>query len=132
MTSRMEYRLDLPSSLNNMAQISLLLAIFTRELKTAFFLALSDESNLQIIATASNTAELSTFSRSLQPNVIVLEWDLPGKPMSELYPVLTQADFPPAIFIIGKPSSEHHIRDLAPDCDLFTDPEALIQALNAQ
>jgi DNA-binding NarL/FixJ family response regulator len=128
----LEYRLDLPKSAENMSQIRLLLAIFTRELKTAFFLALSDESNIQIRATASNTAELLTFNRSLQPNVIVLEWDLPGRPMTEVYPVLTQADSPPAILIIGKPSSEHHIRDMAPDCDLFTDPEDLIHALKAQ
>ncbi len=113
-----------------MPKIGLLLAIFTRELKTAFFLALSDESNIQIRATASNTAELLTFNRSLQPDVIVLEWDLPGRPMTEVYPVLTQADFPPAIFIIGKPSSEDCIRDLAPAGDLFTDPEKLINALN--
>jgi DNA-binding NarL/FixJ family response regulator len=115
-----------------MPKIGLLLAIFTREMKTAFFLALSDESDIQIKATASNTAELLTFNRSLQPNVIVLEWDLPGRPMTEVYPVLTQSDHPPAIFIIGKPSSEHHIRDVAPDCDLFSDPEDLIHELRAQ
>jgi DNA-binding NarL/FixJ family response regulator len=128
----MENRIDFPRSAENMAQFRLLLAIFTRELKTAFFLSLSDMLNIQIIATASNTAELLTFSRSLQPEVIVLEWELPGRPMTEVYPVLTQGDCPPAVFIIGKPSSEHHIRDLAPDCDLFTDPEALIHALKAQ
>jgi DNA-binding NarL/FixJ family response regulator len=119
-------------SAKNMPQIRLLLAIFTRELKTAFFLALSDKSNIQIKAMASNTAELVTFSRSLQPEVIVLEWDLPGRPMSEVYPVLTQADCPPAILIIGKPSSEHDIRLMAPVCDLFTDPEKLIEAIMAQ
>jgi DNA-binding NarL/FixJ family response regulator len=119
-------------SAENISKIRLLLAIFTRELKAAFFLALSDEPNVQIMATASNTAELLTFNRSLQPYVIVLEWELPGRPMSEVYPVLTQADHPPAIFIIGKPSSEHHIRDQAPDCDLFADPEKLIKAILAQ
>ena len=93
---------------------------------------MSDESNIQIVATASNTAELLTFTRSLQPNVIVLEWDLPGRPMTEVYPQLAQANCPPTILIIGKPSSEHHIRVLAPDSDLFADPEKLIQALKAQ
>jgi len=116
----------------NKQTVRLLLAIYTRELKTAFFLALSDESNIQIVATAANTAELLTYNRSLQPNAIVLEWDLPGRPMTEVYPVLTQADSLPDIFIIGKPSSEHHVRDLAPDCDLYTDPEKLINALNLQ
>jgi len=31
-----------------------------------------------------------------------------------------------------QPSSEDHILDLAPDCDLYTDPEKLINALNLQ
>jgi DNA-binding NarL/FixJ family response regulator len=110
----------------------LLLAIYTRELKTAFFLALSEVSNIQIVATAANTAELLTFNRSLRPNAIVLEWDLPGKPMTEVYPVLAQDDPPPSIFIVSKPSFEHHIRDLALDGDLYADPENLVQALKAQ
>jgi len=112
--------------------VRLLLAIYTRELKSAFFLAISDELRVQIVATASNTAELLTFNRSLQPNSIVLEWDLPGRPMTEVYPVLTQADTPPSIFVVGKPSSEQHIRELAPECELYADPEKLIQALRVQ
>ena len=116
----------------NKPTVRLLLAIYARELKTGFFIALSDESNIQIVATAANTAELLTYNRSLRPNAIVLEWDLPGKPMTEVYPVLTQAGSPPEIFIIGKPSSEHDIRLMAPICDLFTDPEKLIEAIVTQ
>ena len=116
----------------NKQTVRLLLAIYTRELKTAFFLALSDESKIQIVATAANSAELLTYNRSLRPDSIVLEWDLPGKSMTDVYPVLTQDDSPPSIFIIGKPSSEHHVRDLALDCDLYTDPEELVNALNLQ
>ena len=112
--------------------VHLLLAIFTRELKTAFFLALSDEPNIHIVATAANTAELLTYNRSLQPNAIVLEWELPGRPMSEAYSALNQAEDPPSIFIVGKPSSERHIRELAPECDLYADPEKLIHELKVQ
>lgn len=109
--------------------VRLLLAIYTRELKTAFFLALSDEPNTQIVATASNTAELLTYNRSLQPNAVVLEWDLPGRPMPDVYALLSEADSAPSIFIIGKPSAERQIRELAPECDLYADPEKLLHAL---
>ena len=114
------------------SSVRLLLAIYTRELKTAFFLALADEPNIQIIATAANTAELLTYNRSLQPNAILLEWDLPGRPMCEVYQVLTQAGDPPSIFIIGKPSSEEQIREVAPGCDLYAVPEKLINELKVQ
>jgi len=35
----------------------------------------------------------------------------------------------PSIFIVGKPLSEHHIQDMALECELYTDPEKLIHAL---
>jgi DNA-binding NarL/FixJ family response regulator len=120
------------NSVEDKLTIRLLLAVNTRELKTAFFLTLSDESNIQIVATAVNTAELLTYNRSLKPHGIVLEWDLAGRQMSEVYPVLIQDDPPPSIFIVGKPSSEPQIRGLVPDCDLYTDPENLVKALKAQ
>ena len=116
----------------NKTIIQLLLAIYSRELKKAFFLTLSEEPNIQIVATAANTTELLSYNRSLQPDAIVLEWDLPGRPMSEVYPGLNQTDAPPSLFIIGKPSSEHHIRELVPECDLYDDPEKLIHALKVQ
>ena len=109
----------------------LLLALVTRELKTAFFLTLSDEPNIKIVATASNTAELLTFNRSLQPNALVVEWELPGSSMTEVYPELKEAASPPSIFIIGKPSCEHDILEMALEGEFFVDPEDLIQTLRA-
>jgi DNA-binding NarL/FixJ family response regulator len=112
-------------------RLRLLLAIYTRELKTALFLALSERSALQIVASATNTAELLSYSRTFQPDAIALEWEMPGRPMADVLPTLTQACSSAEILIISRPSSRHQIPDLAPRAGVFDDPEELINALEA-
>ena len=112
-------------------KLRLLLAIYTRELKTAFFLALSGETEVQIVATATNTAELLSYSRTFQPDVIVLEWELPGGPMTDVFPTLTRTDPSARIFVISKPSSHRQIQDIASTTDMFDNPEDLINALES-
>ena len=111
--------------------LRLLLAIYTRELKTAFFLALSDQRTVQIVATATNTAELLSYTRAFQPDAIALEWEMPGRPMVDVLPTLTQACSPAEILIISRPSSRQQIRDVAPSVSVFDDPEELINTLEA-
>jgi len=109
------------------SKLRLLLAINTRELKTAFFLALSGQPDMQIVATATNTAELLSYSRTLLPDVTVLEWDLPGRPVVDVFPMLAQKE----VFVISKPSSHRQIQEFSPTTKIFTDPEKLIKALDA-
>ncbi len=112
-------------------KIRLLLAIYTRELKTAFFLALSNQPSMHIVATATNTAELLSYSRTFQPDAIALEWEMPGRPMADVLSALTQADFSTEILIISRPSSRQRIQDAAPTVNVFDDPEELINRLEA-
>ena len=86
---------------------------------------------MQIVAAAANTAELLSFSRTFLPDVIILEWELPGRRMAEVLPILTKSDPPTRIFAISKPSSHREIRTVASAVDTFGDPEELIQALHA-
>jgi DNA-binding NarL/FixJ family response regulator len=112
-------------------RLRLLLAIYTRELKTAFFLALSDQPSLQVVAAGTNTAELLTFGRTFQPDAIALEWELPGGPVAGFLPTLTQACSSAEILIISRPSSRQQIRDVAPYANVFDEPEELINTLEA-
>ncbi len=110
----------------------LLLALHTRELKTAFFLALSAEPEVQIVATAVNSAELLTYTRAFQPKIIVMEWELPGLPVSEVIPKLTATESGPKIFITGKPSSEPELQEFSKVENIFLidrSPEKFIKAL---
>ena len=112
-------------------RLRLLLAIYTRELKTAFYLALSDQPSLQVVASATNTAELLSYSRTFQPDAITLEWELPGRPVADFLPTLTQACSSAEILVISKPSSRQQIRDVAPCVSVFDEPEELIHTLEA-
>jgi DNA-binding NarL/FixJ family response regulator len=94
-------------------------------------LALSDRPSVQVVASATNTAELLSYSRTFQPDAIALEWELPGRPLADVLPTLTQADSPAEILIISKPSSRQQIRDVAPNVSVFDDPEELINTLEA-
>jgi len=110
-------------------KLRLLLAVYTRELKTAFYLALSDQPLVQIVASATNTAELLTYSRTFQPDAIALEWEMPGRPLADVLPPLTKACSSAEILIISRPSSRQQIRDVAPCVSVFDDPEELINTL---
>jgi DNA-binding NarL/FixJ family response regulator len=109
----------------------LLLAIYTRELKTAFFLALSEQPSVHVVASATNTAELLSYHRTFLPDAIALEWEMPGRPVKDLLPTLAQSDTPAKILIISRPSSCEQIRELAPNARVFDDPEELIDTLDA-
>lgn len=112
-------------------RLRLLLAVYTRELKTAFYLALSNQPAVQVVASATNTAELLSFNRTFRPEAIALEWEMPGRPVVDLLPMLAQADPPAEILVISRPSSREQIRDVAPDVRVFDDPEQLIHTLDA-
>ena len=92
--------------------IRLILAIHSRELKTALYLALSGEPQVQIVATAVNGAELHTYNRAFLPDAIVLEWELPGLDAMDFLNELSQADIPPSVFIVSKPSSQDQVCNL--------------------
>jgi DNA-binding NarL/FixJ family response regulator len=115
----------------NGPKLRMLLAIHTRELKTAFFLALSDRPSVQIVATATNTAELLTYSRTFQPDVIALEWEMPGRPVADVMPTLAEACASTEILIVSRPSSRQQIRDLAPRATVVDEPEELVSTLEA-
>jgi chemotaxis response regulator CheB len=112
-------------------KLRLLFAMYTRELKTAFYLALSDRPSVQVVASATNTAELLSYNRAFQPDAIALEWELPGRPLADLLPTLTQACPSAEILIISRPSSRRQFRDLAPTASVFDEPEELIHRLEA-
>ena len=109
----------------------MLLAVYTRELKTAFFLALSHQPSLDVVASATNTAELLSYGRTFQPDAIALEWEIPGRPVADVLPTLIETCPSTEILIIGRPSSNQQIRGVAPHLHAFEDPEELISQLEA-
>jgi len=119
------------STKNNPA-IRVLLAVNSREMKTAFFLALNSEPSIEIVGTAVNTAELSTFTRALNPDAILLEWELPGTSLVEILSSIIQAEAELNIFIISNPSTQQQCQSIAQSKSrIFVEdsPETLITLL---
>lgn len=112
-------------------RLCILLAVYTRELKTAFFVALSSQPSVHLVASATNTGELLSYSRTFRPDVIALEWEMPGRPMADILSALTRVCPSAEVLIISRPSSRQQIRDLAPHVSVFEDPEELITTLAA-
>lgn len=122
-------------SAKNETPIRVLLAVSTRELKTAFFLALASEPTIKIVGTAVNTAELITYTRALNPDAILLEWSLPGTPLKEIVSTLLQAGANTQLFIICNPSSQEQCQTIAQTNKAIyveDSPENLITSLIAQ
>ena len=102
----------------------IIVAVSTRELKMAIFLALSSEPEIRVVATAANTAELLTYARSFQPEVIIFELELKGGPMADVLEKLSEVSPDSKIFIISKPSSYKLIGDLPVSENLICVEEA--------
>ncbi|MCP4360438.1 MAG: hypothetical protein GY796_20710 [Chloroflexi bacterium] len=119
-------------SAKNNPNTRVLLAVNTRELKTAFFLALGNEPDIKIVGMAVNTAELLTFTRALNPDAILLEWDLSGAPLTEIIPTILPTEATTKIFIISSPSSQQQCQAIVQSNNAIhveTSPENLITSL---
>lgn len=110
-------------------------AVSTRELKTAIFLTLNSEPEVRVVAVAANTAELLTYARSFQPDAIILELELQGYPIGEVLEKLCEVSPESKVLIISKPSSFDQIHNLpAADNIIRIDnaPETILRSLKSE
>jgi DNA-binding NarL/FixJ family response regulator len=110
-------------------------AVSKRELKTAIFLTLSSEPEIRVVATAANTAELLTYARSFQPEVIILELELKGDPMADVLKKLSEVSPDSKVLTISKPSSCDQILDIpAADNIIRIDdaPETILRSVKSE
>jgi len=56
--------------------------------RRALRLLLQEEANLDLVGEAGETRTLLLQARLLQPDLVLLDWELPGQPTVELLPVL--------------------------------------------
>ena len=103
----------------------LVVAVHSREVKTALFLALDGLVSITIVATATSTAELVTYYRAFRPDVAVVESGLPGRPLDETLQQLAELKNPGKIFVIdGGPEVVQ-----ATNAEVFTNIDDLVAAL---
>ena len=103
----------------------LVVAVHSREVKTALFLALNGLISITIVATATSTAELVSYCRAFRPDVAVVESGLPGRPFDETLQRVDELMAAGRIFVIdGGPEVVQ-----ATNAEVFTDIDDLVAAL---
>ena len=100
--------------------LRLVVAVHRREVKTALFLALNGLDEIDIVATATSTAELISYCRAFRPDVVIVDRGLPGRPFDETLAELESCGG--RILWIDTDSSS--------DPDTFDDVEHLVASLS--
>lgn len=64
--------------------MNVLLATKHPDLRLSIELLLSQEPGVAIVGTASETEGLLALIKSTSPDIVILDWDLPGRPVAKL------------------------------------------------
>lgn len=110
-------------------------AVHSREVKTALFIALNAIPSVTIVATATTTSELIGYTHAFRPDALILESGLPGKPLSDVLAEVESSMSPERILVIGgddasvvvgRDSTAEILRDVEHLLEVLTDaaPEA--------
>lgn len=81
--------------------MNIVLAVHSREVKTALYLALSGMSDVAVVATATSTAELVSYCHSFLPDVAIVETGLPGRSLREVLDGFERSVAPRRVLIVG-------------------------------
>lgn len=102
--------------------------------RSALRLYLQEACGLEVVGEAANSEELLAQVQTRNPNVVLLEWGLPGQPGLELLPVLQGRDGQPVVIVLsGRPELERSVRDAGAHAffNLGEPPQRLLAALRA-
>jgi DNA-binding NarL/FixJ family response regulator len=106
----------------------LVVAVHSREVKTALFLALNGLDTVTIVATATSTAELVSYCRAFRPDVVVVERGLPGLPLIKAIPKLDESMREGRVLLIDGDEALDLARSVS-YVDVFKDIADLVAAL---
>lgn len=106
----------------------LVVAVHSREVKTALFLALNGINGITIVATATSTAELVSYCRAFRPDVVIVESGLPGRPLGETMPQLGDSMGAGQILVIDGNGAIDIVNEM-PNAEVFKDIDHLVSTL---
>ncbi len=79
-----------------------LLATEQADLRISLELLLDQEPGVNIIGSVSETEGLLALLRSAQPDIVILEWDLPSQPMNDILAAAHRLGHPAKFIVLGK------------------------------
>lgn len=102
--------------------------------RSALRLFLQETRSFDVVGEAADCEELLAQVQTRHPNVVLLEWELPGRPGLELLPVLQGRNGRPVVMVLsGRPELEQVLRDAGAHAffNLGEPPRRLLAALRA-
>lgn len=111
--------------------LHLVVATYTREVKTALFLALNAMPTITIVAAATSTAELASYCHAFRPDFAIVESGLPGRPLDAVLTELATSNPDSRLLLIDEHAETTAELNLA-EIQVFTDLEQLIATLPEQ
>jgi DNA-binding NarL/FixJ family response regulator len=102
--------------------------------RSALRLFLQEACDFEVVGEAADSEDLLAQVQSRHPQVVLLEWGLPGQPGLELLPVLQGRNGRPAVIVLsGRPELERAVRDAGAHAffNLGEPPRRLLATLEA-
>ena len=80
----------------------ILLATCETDLRLSMELLLSEQPGIKILGSASDTEGFIALVKSTCPDLALLDWDLPGRPVEEVLNLIKLFEVPPKLIVLGK------------------------------
>jgi DNA-binding NarL/FixJ family response regulator len=82
--------------------MDIVLASQKHDLRLALELLLREEPGAYVVGTASHAEALLALIRTACPDLVLLDWDLPGQPLTEVLAQVRSADYVPKIIVLSQ------------------------------
>ncbi|MFN2169387.1 MAG: response regulator [Anaerolineae bacterium] len=84
--------------------------------RSALRILLREEADLQVIDEATDSEALVAHVETFRPDVVVLDWRLPGQPLAQLIAALHNHNKRPGVIVLsGRPEIEQDVRAAGAD-----------------
>ena len=114
--------------------MQILFAIGDTDLRLSLELLLSEEPGVRIVGSASDTEGMLALVKSGCPDLVLLDWDLPGRPIQDLLGELQSLDRQLKSIVLGRRSRSKEAA-LRAGADVYLTkgdpPEQLLVAIRA-
>ena len=111
----------------------ILLADNDRRVCSALSLLLKGDSNLNLVGESTDVSSLVSLSEAFHPDLVLLDWELPGKPDTDLIKALHRLDSHPKIIALSShPEAEQEAMQASADffVSKIDPPQSLLSALD--
>ena len=112
--------------------MNILLAIYWRDLRLAIDLFLREEPGINVVGVAGETESLLALFETTRPQIVLLDWDLPGRTIPEVLRTIHAAANPPKLIVLGNRENQKDIA-LKTGADVFVvkgePPQQLVAAI---